>query len=630
MLPLEEMQDELHNTWSPVQHLHSVMNSEALREAYAECLPILTDYATELAQNQTLYEAIKQLAEEKTFENLDRAQQQAIKNELRDFKLAGVHLDKDKQKRFAALQTRYVALTTTFENNVLDATKHWQYHTNNQEELAGIPGIIMNHALATAKAQSLDGWVFKLDFPVYQAIMSYADDAALRQTFYTAFSTRASDQGDHAGKWDNSQVMYDILAIRAEMAQLLGFDDYAQYSLATKMAESPEQVTAFLYNLAEHARPFAEKELSDLRHFAKEHFNAENLNSWDLSYYAEKYKKHLFDVSQEELRPYFPEPVVMHGLFTIVEKLYNIQIKPLNDIDTWHNDVTCYAIYRHDDLIGRLYTDLYARTDKRGGAWMDECMLHRRMINGELQLPAAYLTCNFSQPEEGKPCLMTHDEVVTVFHELGHCLHHLLTRIEYASVSGINGVPWDAVELPSQFLEHWAWEKEAIPLFSKHFETGEPLPDAMLDKLIKAQNFQAGLAMLRQAELALFDFELHLHFQPGDKTQIQTILNKVRKKVAVITPPAFNRFQHSFTHIFAGGYAAGYYSYKWAEVLSSDAFSRFEEEGIFNPNTAHDFLNHLLSQGGSDEAILQFKRFRGRKPDISHLLRHCGLEKTKR
>jgi oligopeptidase A len=458
--------------------------------------------------------------------------------------------------------------------------------------------------------------------------MMYADNRELREEFYEAFSTRASDQGPHDKKYDNSALMAEILKLRHEQAQLLGFDNYADYSLQTKMAESPQHAMDFLNDLAKRSLPMAKKELSDLTEFACQQLNISQLKAWDVTYVADKLRTHLFDVSQQEIKIYFPAHRVISGLFKVVERLYGLQIQQLDGVDTWHADVQFFEIRDSSNQIrGCFYLDLYARPKKRGGAWMDECVTRRR-VGDQVQTPVAFLTCNFTPPANGKPSLLTHDEVTTLFHEFGHGLHHMLTRIDYSGVSGINGVEWDAVELPSQFMENWCWEKQALAMFSGHHLTGEPLPDDLLEKMLKAKNFQCGMQMVRQLEFSIFDLRIHAEYDPQQGDRIYQILQEVRDQVAVLEPPAFNRFPNSFSHIFAGGYAAGYYSYKWAEVLSSDAFSQFEEKGIFDMETGQSFLTNILEKGGSQKALELFVAFRGREPNIDALLRHSGIAET--
>ena len=621
---LEQLNDELAQAWSPVSHLNAVMNSDAWREAYNACLPKLSEYWTELGQHQGLFQAFETLSDSADYQQLSPARRKVVDNSLRDFRLSGIALPEAGQKRYADLQQRLSELTTKFSENVLDATQGWWKEISDESELSGLPEHAVAAAKEAAKARELQGWVITLDFPAYYAVMAFSDNRPLREELYRAFSTRASDQGPKAGEWDNSAVMDEILVLRHEMAQLLGFDTYADYSLATKMAQSPQQVVSFLEDLASETRPVAEREVAELQAFAREQDSIDTLQAWDVTYYGEKLKQARFDISQQELRPYFPLPKVLDGMFTIAGRLFDLQVEEQQDFDSWHTDSRLFALKRDGETFAYCYLDPFARSGKRGGAWMDDCRVRRRLGEVELQLPVAYLVCNFTPPLPGQPALLTHDEVTTLFHEFGHGLHHMLTRMEEADISGINGVAWDAVELPSQFMENWCWEPEALALISGHHEKGEPLPQTLLDKMLAAKHFQSGMMMMRQLEFSLFDFRLHHEYQPG-QTDIQVLLNRVRDQVAVIRPPAENRFQHGFSHIFAGGYAAGYYSYKWAEVLSADAFSRFEEEGIFNTDTGLAFRQEVLEQGGSGDPMDLFVAFRGREPSVDALLRHSGI-----
>ena len=621
--PMDDLGDRLSQAWSPVGHMNAVVNSDELRDAYNACLPILSEFSTRLGQNQTLYEAYRQIAESDDFAQLDKAQQKVINDNLRDFKLAGVALPEDKKARYGEIKKELSGLTSKFSDNVLDATMAWSKLITDEKELEGLPESALAGAQQLAQAKGHEqGWMLTLDFPSFFPVMTYCDNRTLREEIYTAFSTRASDQGPNAGEFDNSENIEKILKLRHELAQLLDFKDYAEYSLATKMAETPDQVVAFLEDLAARSKPQAEKELAELKAFARDEHGADDLQAWDIGYYGEKLRQKRYAISQEALRPWFPAEKSIDGMFAVVEKLFGITFETVADVDVWHKDVRFYNIKRDNVVIGRFYLDLYAREHKRGGAWMDECRV-RRSVQGKVQLPVAYLTCNFTPPVGDKPALLTHDEVVTLFHEFGHGLHHMLTKVDYSSVSGINGVAWDAVELPSQFMENWCWEEEGLALISGHHETGEPLPGEMLDKLLAAKNLQSAMMMVRQLEFSLFDFKLHKNYAEGKA--VQDVLNDVRQEVSVVIPPAFNRFQNSFSHIFAGGYAAGYYSYKWAEVLSADAFSRFEEEGIFNHATGESFLNEILEKGGSAEPMELFVNFRGREPEIDALLRHSGI-----
>jgi oligopeptidase A len=624
--PLEEIGDTLAKTWSPVSHLHGVAESESLRTAYNACLPLLTEYHTEFMQNELLFKAVQSIAEGPEYAKLNAAQQKVISNELRDFKLTGVSLPVAEKTRLASLQQELSKLTTLFAEHLLDATHSWSLHLTDANDMTGLPEQDLDIAAQTAEQQSKPGWVLTLDYPSYSAVMKYLDNRELRRQIYEAYSTRASDQGPNAGKWDNTPIMDEILQLRHEMATILGFNNYAEYSLAIKMADTPKRVLDFLYDLVTRTKPAAEKEMQELIAFAQTQGLEQALEAWDIAYYSEKLRQQKYAISQEELKPYFPAKKVLEGMFTVVNKLYGITIVEKTNVDTWHPQVGFFEIYdQNKELRGCFYTDLYARQHKRDGAWMDECRMRRGFNDGSVQTPVAFLTCNFTRPVGDKPALLSQDEVETVFHEFGHCLHHLLTKIDYAAISGINGVPWDAVEFPSQIMEHWCWEKETMPLISAHYETGAPLPDALYTKLRAAKNFQSGMHMLRQLEFSLFDFRIHLEYDPAKKGRIQTILNEIRKEVAVVKYPAFNRFQNTFSHIFAGSYCAGYYSYKWAEVLSSDAYSLFEETGVFNPTTGKSYLENILEKGGVRDPMISFVAFRGREPSIDALLRHSGL-----
>ena len=624
VLRLEEVDDNLSKMWSPVSHMNSVVSSDELREAHDACLPLLSEYGTWVGQHEGLYNAYVAIKASDEYANLDEQRQKVIDNAIRDFTLSGVALPSEEKKRYADIQAKLSELSSTFSNNVMDATMGWSKHVTDESMLAGMPESARDAAAQAAHQKDLQGWLFTLDIPSYLPVMLYADNAALREEMYRAYATKASDQGPNAGKWDNTNIIQQTLALRSEIAQLLGFSSYSERSLATKMAESTDQVTGFLRDLAAKSKPQAEKELEEVRAYAKDTHGVTELNAWDLPYYSEKLKQEKYTISDEMLRPYFPEDKVLSGLFEVVHRLYGLKIIEQPGIDTWHKDVRYFTITDSADALrGSFYLDLYARAKKRGGAWMDECRVRREKLDGELQLPVAYLTCNFNAPVGDKPALFTHDEVVTLFHEFGHGIHHMLTKMSVAGVSGINGVPWDAVELPSQFLENWCWEEDALNFISGHYETGAPLPADLLDRMLAARDYQAAMQMVRQLEFSLFDFLLHS--ESGDNVDVQAILNSVRAEVAVNTPPAFNRFQHSFGHIFAGGYAAGYYSYKWAEVLSADAYSKFEEDGIFNQDTGKAFLENILEMGGSRAPMDLFVAFRGREPNVDALLRHSGI-----
>lgn len=625
--PIEEVDDALSKMWSPVSHMNSVVSNDELREAHDACLPLLSEYGTWVGQHKGLFDAFVNISESPAFKNLNEAQQKTINNSVRDFKLSGVALPEEKKKRYADIKSRLSDLSSTFSNNVMDSTLGWTKLVEEERLLSGLPESALAAAKQLAQSKDKQGWLFTLDIPSYLPVMMYADNRELREEMYHAYTTRASDMGPNGGKWDNGPIIDETLALRHEIAQLLDFDNYAERSLATKMADSTGQVNTFLQDLAKRSKPQAQQDLQELKSFAEQTYSAADLKAWDLAYYSEKLKEQKYAISDEVLRPYFPEEKAVGGLFEVVSRLYGLTIKERFDMDTWHKDVRFFDITDSDGALrGSFYLDLYAREHKRGGAWMDECHVRRTKENGEMQLPVAYLTCNFNGPVGDKPALFTHDEVLTLFHEFGHGIHHMLTKISVGSVSGINGVPWDAVELPSQFLENWCWQPEALAFISGHFETGEPIPQDLLDKMLAARNFQSAMQMVRQLEFSLFDFALHESFDLANPIDVQQVIDQVREQVAVVIPPAFNRFQHSFGHIFAGGYAAGYYSYKWAEVLSSDAFSRFEEEGIFNPDTGADFLHNILEMGGSREPMELFTQFRGREPQVDALLRHSGIQ----
>lgn len=622
MKPLEDMDDELERYWSPFSHLHAVVNSPTLRDCYQACLPLLSAYEASIGHNRALYSAIMAINRQ----TLNETQCKILDDALRDFKLSGVALNANDKSRFEAIQARLSELSNQFENHVLDATQAYEWHTAERTHLGGLPEHAIETARQLAEEKGVPGWVLNLEFPSYLAVITYADDRSLRELFYEAYVTRASDQGPHAGQFDNTTIMDEMLALRHEKAIMLGFANYAELSLATKMADSTDNVIHFLSDLSQRAYPQAEKEYQTLQRFAVEKYGINQLAPWDIAYLSEKKRQAEYALSQEELRPYFPLPKVMTGLFSIVNKLYGMTMEEVHHVDTWHADVACYRVLdENQQARGYVYTDLFSRQNKRGGAWMDSLQSRRRLNHDEIQLPIATLTCNFAKPAAHKTPLLSHDEVLTLFHEFGHCLHHVLTKVDYLSAAGINGVEWDAVELPSQFFENWCWEKEALAQLTAHIETGAPLPSSLFEKLINAKNFQSAMAMMRQLEFSLFDFRIHQAYQPKTPPFIATILGQVRKQTAVVPIAPYNRFQHSFSHIFGGGYAAGYYSYKWAEVLSSDAFARFEEEGVFNENTGRDFLHQILEVGGSRKAADAFVRFRGREATIDALLRHSGI-----
>lgn len=626
MHPLESMEDSIERFWSPFTHLHAVVNTPALRDCYQACLPKLTAYHTAIGQNRTLYDAIKSLDRDA----LNATQCKIIEDTLRDFHLSGVDLPLAQKQRFEAISTRLSELANQFENHVLDAVSAFQLHITEAHRLQGLPEHILINAQDLAKEQGLSGWVFNLEYPCFSAIVTYADDRKLRETLYQAYVTRASDQGPSAGQFDNSLIMNEILALRHEQAHLLGFTNYAELSLATKMAESTQQVLTFLQDLRTRSYQQGRTEFQALQQFAAEHCQISDLQPWDTAYVAEKKQLVLYNISQEELRLFFPLNRVMQGLFDIIKRLYGMTLEPVALFDSWHVDVLCYRVLdEHQNMRGIVYLDLFARPQKRGGAWMDSLQSRFQQTNTEVQFPIATLTCNFTKPAGDQPPMLSHDELLTLFHEFGHCLQHLLTTVPYLSASGIHGVEWDAVELPSQFFENWCWDAEALRLLSAHVVTGEALAGALFEQLNAAKNFQSAMTMLRQLEFALFDFRIHLEYTTPSPTFIADILADVRRQTALMSPVAYNRFQHAFTHIFGGGYAAGYYSYKWAEVLSSDAFSRFEEEGVFNPQTGRDFLHDILEVGGSCKASQAFLRFRGRPATIDALLRHSGILEEK-
>jgi oligopeptidase A len=626
--PLEAAGDRLARAWSAIGHLWGVRNTEAWRAAYNACLPKVTAFSLELAQSEPLYRRYEALSQHPEFADESRARRKAVTDVLRDFRLSGVALAPEPKERFRQCALRLSELQARFEEHVLDATQAWTLHVTDAARLAGMTGSGRAQSAERARARGLDGWLLTLDFPSYDAVMTYADDRALRAQLYEAYATRASDQGPHAGRHDNTALIAEILQRRHEMARLLGFPSYAEYSLATKMAESPDEVERFLLELGARAQARARRELDGLRAHAAKLGGPADLQPWDLAYYAEKLKQERLGLSDEQLRPYFPAPQVIAGLLALAERLYGVRFAPAPGLAVWRPDVTTYAL---TDAQGRafahFYLDAYARADKRGGAWMDECRIRRRSAD-RVQQPAAFLTCNFAPPLPGQPALLTHQEVLTLFHEFGHGLQHLLTRVDVAAVAGIHGVEWDAVELPSQLMENWCYDRDTLRSFARHWQTGEALPDALLDRLRASRVFHSGLATVRQLEFALFDLRLHRDYDPAQGPRVAETLARVREQVSVLQPPAWHRFPHSFTHVFAGGYAAGYYSYKWAEVLSADVFSAFEEEGLANPAVARRFRDTVLAQGGSRPAMELFVEFRGRKPRLEPLLQQHGLLET--
>ncbi|MDO8179165.1 MAG: M3 family metallopeptidase [Undibacterium sp.] len=629
--PLENSTEQLGRAWGVVGHLNAVIDTPELRAVYNENQPKITEFWTELGQNLALFDKYKALYAKADFASLPPARKTIITNAIRDFRLSGAELADDKKKRYAEIQEKHAALSTKFSENVLDATNAYSLLIENSDELVGLPEEVLQAARSAAEKDNEPGYKFTLHFPSYFPILQYADNRALRETIYRANATKASELGAKP-EWDNTTIINALLELRKEEAVLLGYENFAEVSLVAKMAETPKQVSQFLLDLANRAKPFGEKDLAELRAFAKEHLGIDDLQSWDTTYASEKLREQRYAFSEQEVKQYFPEHKVMAGLFRVIQSLFAVEVK-LDSAEVWHPDVKFYRLEKDGKLVGQFYLDLYARNGKRGGAWMDD-VRGRRLTHNGIQTPVAYLTCNFNEPVTvngvTKPATFTHDEVITIFHEFGHGLHHLLTKVEDLSVSGISGVEWDAVELPSQFMENFCWEWDVLQHMTAHAETSAPLPRALFDKMIAAKNFQSGLQTLRQVEFSLFDINLHDDSHPGGINQVQDILNTVREQVSVFTPPDFNRFQHSFSHIFAGGYAAGYFSYKWAEVLSADAYGAFEEaakiEGsTLSRNAGRKFQEEVLEMGGSRPAIESFRAFRGRDPSIDALLRHSGM-----
>jgi oligopeptidase A len=620
--PLDDANEKLGRAWGQVSHLHSVMDTPEMREAYNANLPKITLYFAELGQHEGLFKKFKALKARPDYAALSDARKKIVDNELRDFRLGGAELPDDRKARFLDLQEELAKLSAKFEENLLDATNDYALIIDDKDELAGIPEDVLETARAAAEAAGTSGWKFTLQMPSYLPVMQYADSRELRQILYRAYVTRASEFGKP--ELDNTPLIAAILKLRREAAQMLGFNSYAEVSLAPKMADKPADVLHFLDELGQRARPYAEKDFAELKDFARDELGIDELQAWDNAYVSEKLRVARYSFSDQEVKQYFPEPRVLAGLFKLVETLYGLHIRQ-DSAPVWHPDVKFYTISDHaGQRVGQFYLDLYARASKRGGAWMDDVITRRR--KGEaIQTPVAYLNCNFSGPVGGKPALFTHDEVITLFHETGHGLHHLLTRIEELGVSGINGVEWDAVELPSQFMENFCWEWDVLKHMTAHVDSGAPLPKELFDKMLAAKNFQSGLQTLRQIEFASFDMHLHDDFDPSGSRTAQDLIDEIRRQVAVIIPPAYNRFPNNFSHIFAGGYAAGYYSYKWAEVLSADAYAMFEENGVLSPEVGHRFWSEILAMGGARPALESFKAFRGREPSIDALLRHNGM-----
>jgi len=619
VLPIEELSYRLSRVWSPISHLNAVANSAEIRAAYNECLPLLTEYGSELGQNAALYARYAHVLQHEAG-TLEPVQRKVVENALRDFRLAGVDLPPGKKLRYREIVQRLAYLGTKFSENVLDAGAAYTRQVTDEAELAGLAANAIDRAAQAARDANQPGWLFKLDQPTYLAVMTGAENSQLRRDIYEAWVTRASEMGPNAGQFDNNPVITEILPLRHEAAQILGFKNYADYALATRMAKSEQQVLGFLNDLARHCLPTARREFAALEEFA-----GRKLNAWDLAFYTEKLKEKRYQVSQEALRPYFPLPKVLSGLFALTQRLYGIEVTPRSEVTAWHPSVRYYDLKDQDGrILAGFYLDPYARDEKRSGAWMDECVIAKSLPTGRA-LPVAQLVCNFTAPVGDRPALLTHDEVTTLFHEFGHGLHHMLTRVAYPSVAGINGVAWDAVELPSQFMENFVWRTEVLPLISAHVQSGEALPQPMLEQLLGTRTFNGALDTLRQIELASFDFEIHANFDPVAGARVAEVLAEVRRRVAVAPTTSFNRFTASFAHIFAGGYAAGYYSYKWAEVLAADAFEAFEEAGVFDVATAGRFRESILARGGSIDAMEAFVRFRGREPDVKPLLKQAGI-----
>jgi len=617
--PLEDATERLGRAWGQVSHLHAVLDSPELRAAYNENQPKLTQFWTELGHNERLYERYRELAASPAFASLSPARRRIVDNALRDFRLSGAELAPEAKRRFGEIQEELARLGTRFAQNLLDATNAWTVEVEDEARLAGIPQDVRD----AAQQGDARRWKFTLHMPSYLPVMQYAEDRALREQMYRAYATRASEFGKP--ELDNTPVIARLLPLRREMAALLGYASYAEVSLEPKMAESPAQVLEFLEDLARRARPHAERDLEELRAFARERLGLPRLEAWDLPFASEKLRQQRYAFSDQEVKRYFPEDAVVGGLFRLVETLYGLRIAPAS-ASLWHPDARFFEVRDADGAhVGDFYMDLYARETKRGGAWMDDARARRR-VGATLQTPAAHLVCNFSRPVGGRPALFTHDEVQTLFHEFGHALHHLLTRVDDLGVSGINGVEWDAVELPSQFMENFCWEWDVLRHMTRHVDTGEALPRALYDKMLAAKNFQSGLGFLRQIEFSVFDMRLHSDFDPAAARGVLELLREVRERIAVIVPPEWNRFPNSFSHIFGGGYAAGYYSYKWAEVLSADAYAAFEEASeILDARMGARFRDEVLAVGGSRPAAESFRAFRGREPDVTALLRHNGM-----
>ncbi len=618
--PLDDANERLARAWAQVSHLNAVVNSPAMREAYNAALPKVTQFFTELGQDQRLHAGFRALRAAGAFDGYPPARKRHVDNELRDFRLGGAELPPPRKARFREVQEELARLGSRFQDNLLDATNDFGLYVADRTELSGIPEDVLDVAREAARRERREGWKLTLHMPCYLPVMQYADHHALRERMYRAYTTRASEFG--RPEWDNTANIEAILRLRREAAALLGYRSYAEVSLATKMAASPREVLDFLADLARRARPFAERDVQELREFARSELNLAEVRAADVGYVSEKLRQRRYAFSDQEVKRYFPESEVLAGMFRLVETLYGLTIRPAQ-AETWHPTVRFYEIADASGArVGQFYLDLYAREAKRGGAWMDDA-INRRRVGRRVQTPVAFLTCNFSAPVGGKPALFTHGEVSTLFHEFGHGLHQLLTQVDELGVTGINGVEWDAVELPSQFMENFCWEWEVVAPMTRNVDSGERIPRALFDRLLAAKNFQSGIQFVRQLEFALFDMRLH-DGDPG-ALEVMALLQEVRSQVAVYPMPDYNRFPQQFSHIFAGGYAAGYYSYKWAEVLSSDAYAAFEEGGVLNPQIGARFRREVLAAGGSRPALESFVAFRGRKPQIDALLRHNGM-----
>ncbi len=626
LAPLEEADDQLHRFWSRISHLNSVRHCDKIRSVYESCIPLLSAYGTELSQHEGLYQAIVHIGSSFEYDALTTSQKKSIEYALRDFRLAGVHLSKPDKKIVAELSESLATLSTQFSNHVLDATQAWSLSVTDESQLAGIPEHVCAMAKAKAESSNKEGWCFSLDFPVYYAVMSQAEDRSVRESMYRAYVTRASDVGPNAGEFDNSPIMQAMLDKRFSLAEVLGFDNYAHYALATRMVKKPEDVISFIDTLAKPSVKKAKEELSALEAFSKESLEIDTLSAWDVAFASERLRQDQYDVSQEALRPYFPFHQVQEALFDTIQRLFGIKANVIENCDAWHDDVMLYSL---SDAEGKLrsycYIDVYARSDKQGGAWMNDLQGKRKRVDGSEQLPIALVNCNFMPPDGDRPSLLTFDDVETLFHEFGHALQHMLTTVDSAAdVAGISGIPWDAVEFPSQFMEHWAWDRSVMTQMAKHYETKEPLSETMMDNMNRARHFQSAMRMARQLEFSWFDMALHTQTSFSEDSVIDT-LKKAESQFAVVSACDPYRFPHTFSHLFAGGYAAGYYSYKWAEVMAVDAYHLFQARGGFDKKTAHDFLRYVLEPGGSEEPEVLFRQFADRDPDPMVLLYHDGI-----